>query len=750
MAVYQYQAVDLDLDKLETEDNPEEIARLMGGLIQADNDYKVFPARTWIENFLYYSGVRDFYNRFGTGTVTGSSVFNLGNLAGTSSYGNQRRRISKLFKACQVQASNVTRQKPSIKVWPLSDEEVAHKKAKLANITLDFLWDFDFENDLYYESILWALLTPAIARKDYLDYSFSASRVWPKVIHGMDPYTGMPTQIPQMDSSGNPVLEQHPWNRSRLVSAFRLIWNFGSTWLHDTDFIGDFGAMRIQEIRDNYDRNEEGYFPENVRKLQPGNWQYTATMAMENALKQLAFGAFRAYRNYNYTLPATKDGCTYINLFIKPSRNYPKGREIFVANGLTLYNGNSRSWKEFPMNFHPYSVTCYERVPGRPWGTTYGEKIVDINRAYEQERTEFDKLRRTFSVPKMTMPVGSQIERDTITGEEQIFRYNPFGPDGGRPDFLNPPQPPSTILDSLKLTSQEFVEMSGVTEIMQGIRPQGVTTYRGLEVLREEANNSQNNFIRMYENYIQRSQFLKLENIRKSLTYTDQNMVNAIKIFKRQTQYITDIDIKNFTGEDLAGYVVVEPFSSLGKSRLAMQEKYMSMAQMGVLGDIVSDPDLNSEFKRKMDVVGFDTPQDRQVIYARWENQMMLTAQDNGQLIVPPVEENHDDPIHIRECDNLLLDPSLQDKPLIIESVKQHKALHQQKMAFNMAQEMKRKQEEMMLLGGVQGGGEKGEKKKKNLPGGKGPEVTPGQGEQGVLFGPETGFASGGGANQLV
>lgn len=746
MAVYQYQSVDLDLDKLEYVDDPEEIARELGGLVQSDNDYKVFPARTWVENFLYYAGVRDFYNRFGTGTVTGNSIFNLGNLGGASNY-QSRRRISKTFKACQVQASNITRQKPTVKVWPTSDDEVANKQAKLSNITLDFLWDFDFENDLNYEAILWSLLTPAIARKDYLDYSFSASRIWPQMQDIVAPYTGVPMKTPMLDGNGQPMMEQHPWNKTKLVSAFRLLCNFGATWLHDVDFIGDYGTMRIQEIRDNYDRNEEGFFPENVQKLRPGNWMYTATMAMENALKQLAFGAFRAYKNYNYTLPATKDGCTYVHLFIKPSRNYPKGREIFVANGLTLYNGNSRSFTPFPLNWNPYSLTCYERVPGRLWGTTYAEKIVDINRAYEQERTQLDKLTRTFSVPKMAAPIGCQIERDTITGDEQVFRYNPFGPDGGKPAYLNAPQPPTTIVDSLKLTGQEFVEMSGVTEIMQGIRPQGVTTYRGLEVLREESNNSQNNFIRMYEDYIQRSQFLKLENIRKALTYTDQNMVNAIRIFKRQTQYITDVDIQNFTGQDLSGYVVIEPFSSIGKSRLAMQEKYMSMAQMGILGDIVNDPDLNSEFKRKMDVLGFDTPQDRQVIYARWENQMMLEAQNKGNVIVPPVEEYHDDVIHIRECENLLLDPSLQEKQLIIESVKAHKMLHQEQQARKMAMQMQAAQAEAAAMaGGQKPKEEKGKKTKQP----KNAEVTPGQGQQGVLFGPENGFVSGGESNQLV
>lgn len=290
MAPYSFQGVDLDLEKLEHDDDPVSIANTVGKLIDADSDYKVFPARTWIDNFLYYAGVRDFYNRLGTGTVTGQTLINFGNLQGYGGSGTHRRRISKTFKACQVQAANITRQKPSVKVWAESDEEESNKDAKLANITLDFLWDFDFEDDIYYEAILWALLTPAVSRKDFLDYSFSAPRIWPEMQDVQNPYTGEMEQTVKQGPNG-PILQQHPWNKTQLISAFRLITNFGATWLHDIEFIGDYGTERIDTVRQNYNRNEEGFFPENVAKLTAGNWKFTPTMAMENALKQLAFGA---------------------------------------------------------------------------------------------------------------------------------------------------------------------------------------------------------------------------------------------------------------------------------------------------------------------------------------------------------------------------------------------------------------------------------------------------------------------------
>lgn len=193
---YSFASYDLDLYDLDETEDPDKIVGVVSNLIQADSDFKIFPARQWIENFLFYGGVRDIHSRFGAGTVTGNSLLsNIFPGAGSNTPQTNRRRIAKTFKAVQVQAANATRQRPSIKIWPESDDERAIKKAKLANVLLDYLWDAEFEDDIYYESMLWALLTPLVGRKDSLDFSFNKSRMWPSMQPGMDPNTGQPTQI---------------------------------------------------------------------------------------------------------------------------------------------------------------------------------------------------------------------------------------------------------------------------------------------------------------------------------------------------------------------------------------------------------------------------------------------------------------------------------------------------------------------------------------------------------------------------
>ena len=239
MSQYTYQNYDIDLEELDNDTDQSSVADILYRVVQADSDFKIFPARQWIENFLYFAGVRETFNKFGTGTVIGNSLLSNFSLQGGNPFASSaRRRIAKTFKACQVVANNVTRQRPSIKVWPEDDEEVSTKKAKLSNILLDCLWDQDHEDDLYYEAVLWSLLTPLIARKDYIDYSFNKSRLWPKTVDVINPITGQPQVEPVLDDYGAPVMEQHPWNKTELVPAFRLFFNPSSSGEKSMDFIG--------------------------------------------------------------------------------------------------------------------------------------------------------------------------------------------------------------------------------------------------------------------------------------------------------------------------------------------------------------------------------------------------------------------------------------------------------------------------------------------------------------------------------
>jgi hypothetical protein len=675
---------DLDLYELESITDPDRLVQIFKSLVIGDSDFKTIASLQWMDNFMRFGGIRNFPGGGPWNTIVNRSIAPISSPRSITP--NNSRNVPKLFKACQVRAANITRNRPSIKVYPSDENEEANKAAQLENLLIDYFWSVDMEDDINYEAVLLALLTPLVARKDYLCFDFNKARMTPKFNYTIDPMTGMEVPVPMLNERGKPLMQQMPWNKSELVSAFRLIFNPSASWMKSVDYVGDVNIYRFQTIVQNYNRKAEGYYPENLDKITKGIWFNTPAMMLEQTIKQLNFGQMRWFKNFSYSQALMKDGVVGLNFFIMPSPTYPFGREIFIANGQTLYDGPSRAYRENPTTWHPYSFLCYERVPTRLWGTSFAEKLTDIEAAYNSRRTDIDQAVRTYSQPKMLLPNGAQIEPDATTGGYEIWRYNPWAADGGKPGYIQPPPYNTMMLDDLKMLSSEFVESSGVTEIMQGIRPQGVSTYRGLEVLREESNNVDSPMIRMYEMFIQTSQENKIENIRTSLVEPDRSLMTAIKMFKKINKYTLDIDIKEFLGKDLSGKVVVEPMSSIAKSKIALQEKYMQMAQLGALGDIVNDPDLNEEFKKKMDVFGFERPENKQVTFARYENRLMLQSNQQSGLIVPPVEPWHDDPLHIREVEQMLLDPVIANNPIIKQAFLQHRDMHIQQQGMKMMQ----------------------------------------------------------------
>ncbi len=714
----------------------QELVQLSNRLIDDHLDYNKSSSRQWIENYLFFAGSpNSISNNMNRSTVTGRSVdVRFKRKRATTS-------VPKIFKAVKIVASDLTRNRPSIKVVPVSDEEVDERKANLSNILLDYLWDVDDEEKRYKELVTSSLLFSVVARKDTLNFGYEMSRLWPKLVEDRDPDTGQTTMVQVKDpNTGEPIFEQLPWPKSEVISSFRLLLPPNADNVMDVEWVGDVSIKRKDWIEQNYGIEDEGFLPDNIDKVRGGG-RLPKMLAIEELMKKMSFG--------NGSIGADdvvlgEDQVVHVHLFIRPTKEFRRGREIAIAGEQVVYDGESRYYYEEPdVNYHPYSFLSYGDVPGRVWGASYVEKLTTLQKEYDESRREVSEIRRKLSRPKMLMPTGSQIDRGAMTGDIEVLRYNPFGADGGKPSFLSPPALPSTVVEDLNLRNSEFQEISSVTEIRQGIHPKGVTTFRGLNILREEATNSENNPIRNFERAIEKSQLLKLLNLKKSLIYPNRSLISSLKIFKRKYKSVSDVDIIEFVGDDLGGSVSVEPLSTVAKSSLAHQEKIFEMAKLGVLGDIVNDPDLNNEFKKVVGVTGFDTPTNKQVRLARHENRLMLQADKLGDIVQIQVEQWHDDVLHIREIELMLLDPNLNKNSMAYKSLELHREQHIRALAFKQAQSLKNAapgnaeqiSSEVAAEQGVgKGGGQTPPPRDK---------VSNQDENNGVAFGPATGFMSG-------
>ena len=664
-------AVDLDLYELERAKDPDVISKMISQLYDNDNYYKQKICNQWYENILFFSGNQYNYVPIRSAAVSGSSaaVFRM-------KY-QPRRIINKVFKATQAIASSMTRHRPSIKIYPDSDDAKSEAKAKLSNLLIDYLWDEDMEEEFYYEAVLWSLLTSTVLRKDFFDFSFNPEGLIPRVnwreatstVYDC-PNCNTPSPNPQCDicrqplsemfarqkteivpdiqkdEEGNILHDQMPWHKSSIVNIFRAILPQTAGSERDMDFVGEVSIQRYDWLLQNFNRKAPGYTGE-VLNITPGKAsKITTVLALEQSLKWMTAGRpVGVFGNLRYDT-IMKDGVVMIEIYVKPSPRFPKGRMIVWADDKILYDGDSPYQK-----FHPYKLYRYELFPGRIQGISYVDNLIDIQRSYNEARNEWQLVRRTMAYPAWLIPLECNVPRGTITGQPNIvIPYR--GSSGQTPSRIQGASPSPIMTQDVSQCAQEFMEISGTQEVLLGRRPQGVTTYRGLDLLLEQATSVMAPSISRFEqSLVAGGQQNKLWVLRECLKYPRADLTKALKVFHKMNPRITDIEIKDFIGDDLGGRIVVEPYSSIPKLKMAQNELIMQMAQMGVLGDIVNDPALNREFKQKMGLIGFDKETDKAVKFANVVVEQLL----NGVYTPPMKYQNH--PIFVKVLMDELNDP---------------------------------------------------------------------------------------------
>jgi hypothetical protein len=151
------------------------------------------------------------------------------------------------------------------------------------------------------------------------------------------------------------------------------------------------------------------------------------------------------------------------------------GRHAILAGDVYLYKG---TWKT---KTFPIQVIRYTEVPGRLWGIGLMQPLLDLQRLYNEQRTQVVHNVKLMGNPKWAIPKTAGINTSAMTNRpgEKVY-YNPAG---GAPQQIQPVPLPSYVLDSLTRTQAEMHDVSGIHSVSLGKRAVGVSSGRAMEVL---------------------------------------------------------------------------------------------------------------------------------------------------------------------------------------------------------------------------------------------------------------------------
>lgn len=507
--------------------------------------------------------------------------------------------------------SMLIQNKPIANVIQNSDKSQDRNRAKLAESILNAKYDIDGEQRNYEKAFRIGTICRNAYRKDYWDTS------------------GMQTvQVDIMLADGTKQVVEKPLgdNAVKILTPFEITPDIKNSvdCIDDGLFIFEDQEQPIDFIKSQFDKTEDGYtgFAKDIQADMNTSISFTYLDALRGSDKS----------NNN---TSGKYG-TLIECYTRPIPEAPQGYKIVMCSGKLLFMKPSIYTYEDGTNWHPYSEWRYKIHPLRHYGICLLDPLLPIQKRYNSILALEALTRETMAIPQWLVPNGSIGVEDYPTGEPGLIV--PFDSiNGEKPQRIDGKGLSPTVYREKDSCEQKIQQIAGTNDILQGSRPQGVSTATELNMLLEQSMSVHSPKIQGAERFIAISQGKKLNLIRRMYEEPRQTLINRVKALNSDNREVEINDF--FTGQELGDNIDVriEAGSSLPKLKSAQRSNLMEAYQAQLLGDLtpMGNPSGNRLFLQKMGIEQFPTSNNDDLKRAEWENDLLRQGNKNDVKALP-------------------------------------------------------------------------------------------------------------------
>ncbi|HYE72872.1 MAG TPA: hypothetical protein VEF04_06055, partial [Blastocatellia bacterium] len=331
-------------------------------------------------------------------------------------------------------------------------------------------------------------------------------------------------------------------------------------------WITESSIQTLEWIKEQYGKSAPGYTGR-VEEVKPDN---SLSNAMRRFVNLKTSSGTRSGAGYSPSGAESEDVGANTAIvherYEAPSRKHPKGRMIVVANHIPLYAGESPYSGPELGDWHPYSEFRWEVLPGRFWGKSPIDDVVEIQKHINSIDAAIILVRKTMAIPQKLIPLDSGIKPGEWNGRPGLeVRFRTSG------------TPPSTI-PSAGVDAQVFQEraqkledmknISGAVDILKGDRPPGVTAASALEMLYEVGTGKLRPALDRWKMFIESSQKKQLRLLARKYR---EPRPEFIRLLHSKNRDVPKEAIDRFIGSDLYDNcnVVIEAGSNIPKLQSA-------------------------------------------------------------------------------------------------------------------------------------------------------------------------------------
>jgi hypothetical protein len=601
-----------------------------------------------------------------------------------------------LFDVYQTLKSYVIKNKPRSAVTPNTQEYKDKVAAKIATLILETNW-VRLKEQYNYETAAASLVTyGTVFKKSYWDTSSLSLVKVPRMVPSpiTDPASGQVvgvTQIPATDpQTGDELFDELPLGdvNTYVIEPFRLALDPLAVNFHEARWIMECSIQPLEWIRETYAKSGEGYTgkAEEVKEEKElnGSLRRWYQLRTSSGTKDGRFSSSQGSTSSDINV----ENCAVVKEYYeRPTAKYPKGRLIVVAGDIVVFSGPSPYEGPEQGDWHPYSECRWEMTPGRFWGKSPLDDVIEIQKTINSIDSVITLTRKTSAIPQKLIPTGLGISPGQWTGRpgEQVF----FRPDGtgAMPQTVPGVGVDPSVFSERAQRVSDLKDISGAIDILRGDRPPGVNAASALSLLYEVGTGKLFPILDRWKMFVESDQKKQLRLIAK---FYKEPRPAFVKMLASHNSDLAPSDINQFIGSDLYDNcnVIVEAGSNIPKLQAAKQSMLMELAQMGMLN--LQDPTNRAKFQEDLGIKGYNGDVEPDVKRAEWENDLidnLMHSPDNKPVVL--AVDNHQ--LHITTHENRMKSPTFMSLPFQIqqaymEHVQQHEQMQAQAMQAQMLQ----------------------------------------------------------------
>lgn len=154
------------------------------------------------------------------------------------------------------------------------------------------------------------------------------------------------------------------------------------------------------------------------------------------------------------------DQIPVLNFFHVKSPSCPDGRQMVLLDDGTVLSDSILLYEHLPI----HRITPSDQI-GSPMGQSVSLDLLPLQEMLDAHYTTILSINENYSIPKVLLPIGSEVMADTLSAGFQVISYNP---QAGKPEILTMPTAPEGLFKAMQDIEKKMETLSGVNSVSRG------------------------------------------------------------------------------------------------------------------------------------------------------------------------------------------------------------------------------------------------------------------------------------------